>query len=272
MNFDTLKNVESLQRLIARTVAVHPAGRRLLLIGGFRYRFLDESIRASDDIDYHWSGSLQKKQAELLSLFKKILLPEVRRRLHYEGTAAPRTGPVAESPAVRIVDLAFWRADEASSRIEIPVEITRVRCADPVEVRTAGGAIYPTASEADMIESKVIAMFNRPHLQHRDIVDFFLFRDRLSAHAHRRLAAKFRALGLTASAVEKRMADFRQHAAYHARAIQAVMDAQVEPSAATQIHDAGGGKMVFQTILPVLSALVSTAQPKPTRTVKGAKT
>ena len=57
--------LSNIQKSIARLVAITPAGHNLLLIGGFRYRFLDGSVRTSKDIDYHWSGSLEKKQQEL---------------------------------------------------------------------------------------------------------------------------------------------------------------------------------------------------------------
>ena len=69
-------DMELLQRLIARTVAVNPPGRNLILIGGFRYRFLDGSARVSRDIEYHWDGNLADKQSELVKLFKRALLPE----------------------------------------------------------------------------------------------------------------------------------------------------------------------------------------------------
>ena len=60
------KNVEAIQRMVARTVATHPSGRNLLLIGGFRYRLLDRSVRMSNDIDYHWEGDLDQKQLDLI--------------------------------------------------------------------------------------------------------------------------------------------------------------------------------------------------------------
>lgn len=52
-------DTEIIQKMIARTVATHPAGRNLMLIGGFRYRLLDSSVRTSNDIDYHRDGDLQ---------------------------------------------------------------------------------------------------------------------------------------------------------------------------------------------------------------------
>lgn len=262
MNPEYTKRVEALQRVIARMVAANPAGRNLLLIGGFRYRFLDESVRTSDDIDYHWSGDLGEKQKELLALFERKLLPEVRRRFQYECTVGLRTGPDADSPAVRVIDLAFWQEESSIGRIEIPVELTHIACADPVIVRTADGTIYSTVSNGDMIESKVLAIFNRVHLQHRDLVDVFLFRDQFLPDSGRRLAAKLKTLDIPSSDVACRMDDLRKNKIYHARAVQEVVDAQLDFPAADQIKDAGGGVMVLEEVLNVLGPLMLKPSPE----------
>jgi hypothetical protein len=47
-----IQETDKLQRVIARLIATSPAGVSLLLIGGFRYRLLDNSHRFSVDIDY----------------------------------------------------------------------------------------------------------------------------------------------------------------------------------------------------------------------------
>ena len=57
---------EAIQGLIVRTLATNPAGHRLCLIGGFRYRLLDGSARRSVDVDYHWEGDLVAKQREVI--------------------------------------------------------------------------------------------------------------------------------------------------------------------------------------------------------------
>ncbi len=64
MNAEDMHNVERLQQMVARVVATNRPGRNLILIGGFRYRFLNGSGRMSRDIDYHWDGDLAKKQDE----------------------------------------------------------------------------------------------------------------------------------------------------------------------------------------------------------------
>jgi hypothetical protein len=47
-----IQEADKLQRVVARLIATSPAGVSLLLIGGFRYRLLDNSHRFSVDIDY----------------------------------------------------------------------------------------------------------------------------------------------------------------------------------------------------------------------------
>jgi|ETNmetMinimDraft_26_1059896.scaffolds.fasta_scaffold45383_2 hypothetical protein len=246
-------DTEMLQQSIARTIAVNPAGRNLLLIGGFRYRLLDNSARMSRDVDYDWEGDLADKQAELVRLFERTLLPEVRRNLQYEGSAAPATGPDEDSTVVRTVNLAFWKSDVPGSRIEIPVEITKIAKLDPVVSVVKQGTVYPTASEKDMVESKVIALLNRTFIKHRDFVDVFLFQNQLSADSQHRLSSKFRALEISEERIRKRISDFTTYPAYHAKAIQAVIDDQLDPAAAGNINDAGGGQMILDAVLKLLN-------------------
>src|SRR5271157_881980 len=115
MNIE-IQETDKLQRLVARLIARSPAGVNLLLIGGFRYRLLDNSQRFSADIDYHWGGDLEAKQRELLSLCRRVVLGQLRRELSYEGSVSARTGADADSPNARFIDLRFWKGD---LRVEI---------------------------------------------------------------------------------------------------------------------------------------------------------
>lgn len=245
------KAIEEILRIVARLLATSPAGHGLCLIGGFRYRFLDQSARQSRDLDYHWEGDLTKKQEELVSLFKRRLLPEVKRRLGYDGDIRAATGPEADSPAVRIVELAFWSAGSAG-RIEVPVDITRIVCRDPVIVRTADGVVYPTPSDADLIEGKVIALFNRHYIQHRDLVDLFLFSSHLRPDSAERLRDKFTTIPINQETILRQLGDFESHPDYHIRSIAAVITDQLDPSAAANIETAGGAKLVFETVRQLL--------------------
>ena len=165
---DKQQTIEEIQKMAAKIVATNPAGNRLLLIGGFRYRLLDTSARTSTDLDYHWQGRLEEKQQELIVLFKTKLLPEVNREYGYEGTVRPATGPDSESDIIKIIELAFYKRDVPGSSIEIPVDITRIECLDAPIVKTCDGVVFLTVSEADMVESKIIAVLNRIHVETRD--------------------------------------------------------------------------------------------------------
>lgn len=238
-----------MQRIVARVVATSPAGVSLLLIGGFRYRLLDNSQRFSADIDYHWGDDLEAKQRELLRLCRRVILGQVRRELGYDGLASSRTGPDADSPAAKFVDLRFWRRN---LQLEIPLEITRILCLDPPIVRTAGGTVHATPSDADLIESKVIAVVNRVFLQHRDLVDIFLHGDSLLPDSSRRLKRKLAKLRLTPETIAARLKDLQENRKYHATAIQKVIDEQMDATVAQQLNAAGGGRAMLEAALELL--------------------
>ena len=81
------------------------------------------------------------------------------------------------------VELAFWKLGSSLGRIEIPIDVTRIECVDPPVARTADGIVYRTASDADMVESKVISILMRTFLEHRDLLDLHLFASHLPADA-----------------------------------------------------------------------------------------
>jgi hypothetical protein len=82
---DALTITERIQTLAATILVTHPVGHQLCLIGGFRYRLLNASARASADIDYHWEGALRRKQVEIVDVLRSRLPPEVKRQVDYDG-------------------------------------------------------------------------------------------------------------------------------------------------------------------------------------------
>ena len=243
------QETDKLQRVVARLVATSPVGVNLLLIGGFRYRLLDNSQRFSVDIDYHWGGDLEAKQQELLALCRRVILGQVRRELGYEGSVSVRTGPAADSPNARFVDLRFW---QGNTHIEIPLEVTQIICLDPSIIRTAGGTVHPTPSDADLIESKVIAVLNRIFLQHRDLVDIFLHGDKLRPDSPARLKQKLAKMELRPEMVAQSLKDLQENREYHATAIQKVIDQQMDPTVAQQMDSGGGGRAVLDSALNLI--------------------
>jgi len=249
------RQIEPIQQAVARLLATSAPGHDLWLIGGFRYRFLDQSARISQDIDYHWDGDLAQKQAELVTLFQKRLLPDIKRRFALDGDVRPAIGPDADSPSARIVELAFWRPGVAYSRMEVPVEITRIVCLDPSIARTANGVVYRTASDADLAESKVIALMNRRVVEHRDLCDLFLFSNHFIPAAADRLQRKFAILQIRHEVISARLADLRGNKAYHTKALGEVIAGQLDEAAAANINAAGGAAIVLDAVLSLLHTL-----------------
>jgi hypothetical protein len=192
---------------------------------------------------------LDANQLELLSLCRRTILSRFRRELGYKGSAFARTVPDADSPNTKFIDLRFWKADV---HVEIPLELTQIVCLDPPTIRTAGGTVHATPSDADLIESKIIAVLNRLFLQHRDLVDVFLYGDKLQADSPARIKQKLVKIQLPAETVMRRLKDLQDNQQYHATAIQKVIDEQMETTVAHQMNAGGGGKTVFDSVLSVL--------------------
>jgi hypothetical protein len=250
---DRSRVIEDIQRLIVRLIATCPAGHRLRLIGGFRYRLLDGSCRTSADIDYHWDGDLDAKRSEIAELLTRRLLPEVRRRFGYDGHIRATESPATESPFVKTVTAELYRTGERADRVEIPVEITAIPCADEPTVRTVSGTVYLTASDADMAEGKVVALFGRTYVQPRDLVDLYLFQDQLTVASAGRVQAKLATLGLSPERTAERFRALRRGRNQHVRAINAIIADQVEDAAAANLKAAGGGGMLFDAVVALLA-------------------
>ncbi|MHB9046250.1 MAG: nucleotidyl transferase AbiEii/AbiGii toxin family protein [Pirellulales bacterium] len=249
--------------MAAKILAAHPAGRGLCLVGGFRYRLLDESPRASTDLDYHWEGDLQEKQAEIVAALRDKLLPEVKRQLGYDGNVRPAVGPQAESPAVRIVELAFYRVADPGSRIEIPVEITAVARLDKPMVHTMAGTVFLTVSDADMIESKILACLGRSFFQVRDVLDIFLFQDALRPDSPARLSQKLGQRALPPSEAIERLASLTKNRTIHVRAVERLLDEQVDSAVTVNLRAAGGAEMIWDSVMRLLHDLFAQAGEAP---------
>lgn len=249
--------VETIQRLVTQRIAISPPGEGLSLVGGIRYRLLDGSCRASVDIDYHWEGDLETKRNEILDLLQKKLLPEVKRRLHYDGSVSPLEGPGEDGPLVKTATLALFRRDRAASRVEIPIDVTRISCLDPPVVRTVAGTVYLTASDADMVESKALALLQRVFTEARDFLDLFLFQSAIPPDAARRLHAKLSTLSASGEQTADRLERLRRTLDVHARSVDRIIEAQVDPAAAANLRRAGGGATICDSVLRVLARLLT---------------
>jgi hypothetical protein len=250
---------EHIQTLTTAIIATHPTGHRLFLIGGFRYRLLDASARTSADIDYHWEGDLQRKQSEIIDLLRNRLVPEVKRQFGYDGDVRPATGPDAESPAVRIVETAFYRREQPGSRIEVPIEITSIVRLDPPIVRTKAGTVFLTVSDADMIESKVLALLNRRFVRVRDALDLFLFQDALRTDAPQRLSLKLKEVNLPLAEAAERLEKLQANRVVHVREMDRLLAEQVSPTVAANLRAAGGGVMIWDSVMRLLGDIFAKA-------------
>jgi hypothetical protein len=243
--------IEKLQHLTARIIATNAPGEGLLLVGGFRYRLLDNSVRMSTDIDYHWGGDRNQKQKALVSLFERRLLPDVKRNFGFEGMVSKTSEP-DESHSVKTVELAFFKTNVPNSRIEIPIDLTIISCLDRPVTRTVNGTVFLTASDADMVESKMLSLILRSNIKQRDILDLFLFKSSLAPDYALRLQRKMNTLHIVPDAMEKLRESLIKNRPVHIKALDGILNTQVDSSARLAIKMTGGAKFIFETTLAIV--------------------
>ncbi len=257
MKYDNWQIIESIQKLIVTFLARHSSGYKLYLIGGFRFRFIDESCRFSRDIDYYWEGDLVEKQTGLIAVLNKDVIPEVSRQFAYTGQARAAIGPDSESEVVKTIDLAFWKEGEAGSRIEIPVDIMKFACLEKPIARTRHGVIVATPADNDLVEGKVVALLNRWPLQERDFIDLFLFEKMLTKLSGPNIKQKLSQYNFDSSRIKQKLELISQSSDIHKRAIDTIISQQLEPQSAAQLIEAGGGAFIFEQTLKIIKKLLS---------------
>lgn len=238
--------------MVAALVAGSKAGVGLRLIGGFRYRLLNKSPRSSDDIDYCCCEPLEARREALIGLFRRKLIPAVKRALGYDGDVRARQSPGDDSETTKTIELAFYRLDTPGGRIEIPIDLTQVACFDDPEGRTVDARLYLTASEQDLIENKVVALFNRTFTQARDFVDIFLFESHLGPDSAPRIRRKLEALSYASEDSGRKLDILKRNKSVIVRNIDAVLETQFSADDAERFARAGGGEMMFSRVLTVV--------------------
>ena len=113
--------------------------------------------------------------------------------------------------------------------------------------------MHATPSDADVIESKIIAVLNRIFLRHRDLVDVFLYGDKLRPDSPARLKRKLAKLQLRRAAAAARLKDLQEHREYHAKAVQKVINEHMEAAVARQMNAGGGGRTILDSALDSLA-------------------
>jgi predicted nucleotidyltransferase component of viral defense system len=246
MNEDTL---ERLQKKIAKTIA-SGSGRQLLLIGGFRYRLIDNSIRQSMDIDYHCLENIDEVKKSLISLFNRRLFPEIKREFGLDGSIIGKTDL---EKTEYTIELSFYNQ---TSRFEIPVDLINITCMDNPEIRIINGLIYLTVSDADMVESKILSLISR--LQDRDLLDLYLFKDRLLPNSANRLQKKLNVLNLSVSELTKLIKILQKNYTLHVKNLNKIIEERVNKNMQEMLQSVGTNS-ILDSIIELLKTIKGAA-------------
>ena len=251
---------ETITRLVLVEIARSAAGHQLCLIGGMRYRLINGSPRVSNDLDFSCGDEPHIRQAEIVTLCREVILPLVRTRYGLSGSADAAAGPDANSPVCSTVDLAFWTDAPPYFRIDLPIDITTFPCLDTPEPHVIDGSICLAASDRDMIENKLLALFSRSVTAARDFVDLFLFGSGLHPVDPGRLLRKMATIGLSCGDAHAKLSGFLHARVEHCQKIERVCREQLEESTYRSLSKAGGVGTLFDSVLRQIDAVIKKCE------------
>lgn len=247
--------VRKTQHLMVRSLARSSSvGAGLLLVGGSHYSVLKESSRISRELDYRTEGDLTAQRARVLCAIRERVIPDLKRRYGVDAIAG-ESDDKEPSPFVRSLQVAF-NAPGLPKPVVVGVDcvdINLIPLADEATYVVLDGTIIPTISDADMVESKILSIFNRVFLEYRDIVDVFLFQADLRKDSAERLLIKFSKLGLDGDAIARRMKSMYENFEVHASGVDGVLESDFEEKQLQYLRAQGGGTGILRKVLELLS-------------------
>jgi len=119
--------------------------------------------------------------------------------------------------------------------------------------------VFLTVSDADMIESKILACLDRPFFQVRDVLDIFLFQDALKPDSPVRLSQKLSERALTPAKAIERLDRLAKNQTVHVRGIEQLLDEQVNPPVTANLRAAGGAAMIWDFVMRLLYEILTNA-------------
>jgi hypothetical protein len=126
-----------------------------------------------------------------------------------------------------------------------------------------GGTVYLTVSDADMVESKTLALLDRVFVQARDFVDIFFFQDAFLVDSGVRIRRKLARLWGKSARQEDCLADLRKSLGTHARSTDRLIDEQVDPVPADHLRQVGGGRRVCEVVIETLEKILARGAEDP---------
>ena len=126
-------------------------------------------------------------------------------------------------------------------------------------VRTVEGTVFLTVSDADMIESKILACLARSFFQVRDVLDIFLFKDALRPDSPVRLSQKLSHLAMPPAEAIERLNRLVSSRTVHVRGIERLLDEQVKPAVTANLRAAGGAAMIWDSVMRLLYDILAKA-------------
>lgn len=191
-----------------------PASNGAVLFGGGRFRHINNSIRFSIDLDFFTTKNFNYDNITDFISKKFIRLLKNKYNVSARVIDIP---PWQKSNSIETIRL-FLHNDDFN-QIEIDFDFIMREPAYQPENSLLGNIVVSAANSKELLEEKLISIYERSELKIRDIFDLWYYRNLAVELNKSGIHKKILERGISKESINKRLEDFSKHRNYYIKEI-----------------------------------------------------
>lgn len=212
--------IDEIQAFFLEEFYKNPSSNGTVLVGGGRFRHINNSLRFSVDLDFFQDKGFNEKNIQGFISGKFIKLLEQR-----FGVSARiiETPPWQKTHNIETIRLLVYDKDNDFYQIEIDFDFIMRKPYSGYEKELFRNVVILTSTNEESLEEKLISVFEREPIKIRDLFDFWYYRDLVKKFDKDRIQKKLKERGVSKDSIEKRLKDFTLHRDYYIREIKNII-------------------------------------------------
>lgn len=198
----------------------HPASNGVILFGGGRFRHINDSIRFSIDLDFFRAKGFDYNK--IFNFISGRFIELLKQKFEVEARII-EIPPWQKSPGVENMRLLIYDKDNDFYQIELDFDfIMREPCvaSDKGLLRNV---VISIGNNAEILEEKLISVYERASLKVRDIFDLWYYRELARELSRENVQRKLQERDIRKDFILKRLNDFTAHRDLYLKEIQNIV-------------------------------------------------
>lgn len=219
VDFKTILTDE-LQAFFLEEFYKNPASNGVVLLGGGRFRHINNSIRFSIDLDFFKTKYFEFNKVLNFISGRFVKLVDEKFNVSARIIDIP---PWQKSHAVETVRLLVYDMDKDFHQIELDFDFIMREPLAGFEKNLLKNVVVITCNPAESLEEKLISIYERDNLKIRDIFDLWYYRNLAKDLNRNNIQKKLAERNISSESIINRLKDFDKHREYYLKEIRNII-------------------------------------------------